>query len=191
MGNCGPMKEPRLTQKLSSTWDNGSAVLRARWYLRSAQELGSGVRIWGHPIIKNSGTLRLGEKVRMVSTPARLELGIGSNGTLEIGSHTYINYGCSIGATLLVRLGPRCRIGSHVILMDNDFHELDPERRDEMPASAPIILEENVWIGVRAIVLRGVTIGAGSVVAAGSVVVRDVPPRTLVGGVPARPIRSL
>jgi maltose O-acetyltransferase len=76
-------------------------------------------------------------------------------------------------------------------MMDNDFHRLEPERRDERPPSAPIVLEENVWLGVRAIVLRGVTVGAGSVVAAGSVVSRDVPPRVLVGGVPARVIRQL
>jgi len=46
--------------------------------------------------------------------------------------------------------------------MDNDFHSLDPDHRLDIPPSAPIILEENVWIGVRATVLRGVTIGAGS-----------------------------
>jgi maltose O-acetyltransferase len=68
---------------------------------------------------------------------------------------------------------------------------MEPERRNEMPASAPIVLEENVWIGIRAIVLRGVTIGQGSVIGAGSVVVNDVPPRSLAAGVPARVIRTL
>ena len=90
-----------------------------------------------------------------------------------------------------MRIGAHCNIGSHTIIIDNDFHRLDPERRNEMPDSAPIILEDNVWIGVRAVILRGVTIGAGSVIAAGSVVVKDVPARTLAGGVPAKVIRSL
>jgi maltose O-acetyltransferase len=76
-------------------------------------------------------------------------------------------------------------------MMDNDFHRLEPERRDEIPPSAPIVLEEGVWLGVRVIVLRGVTIGAGSVVGAGSIVVRDVPPRSLAAGAPAKVIRTL
>jgi maltose O-acetyltransferase len=75
--------------------------------------------------------------------------------------------------------------------MDNDFHRLEPERRDERPLSAPIILEENVWLGARVIVLRGVTIGAGSAIGAGSVVTRDIPPRSLAVGAPAKVIRSL
>jgi acetyltransferase-like isoleucine patch superfamily enzyme len=46
-----------------------------------------------------------------------------------------------------VRVGAHCNIGSHVIIMDNDFHRLEPERRNEMPESAPVILEDNAWIG--------------------------------------------
>jgi len=184
------MQSLNSLKKLRSAVDNGRAVLRARYHLHSA-ELGKGVRLWGHPAVYNSGTLRIGDKVRMVSEPARLELGVGTGGLLEIGERTYINYGCSIAAMQLIRIGANCRIGSHVIIMDNDFHELDPARRDETPPSLPVILEENVWIGVRATILRGVTVGAGSVVAAGSVVVRDVPARVLVGGVPAKVLREL
>jgi maltose O-acetyltransferase len=77
------------------------------------------------------------------------------------------------------------------MLMDNDFHRIEPERRLERPDSAPIVLEANVWLGARVIVTRGVTIGEGSVVGAGSVVTSDVPPRTVVAGVPARVIRTI
>ena len=174
-----------------SAWDNARAVARARWHLRGADQLGSRVRVWGKPAVTVHGTLRVADRVRIFSIPARTELAVQAGGTLDIGSQTFINYGCSISAAELVRIGPRCNIGSHVIIMDNDFHSLDPEHRLEIPPSAAIIIEENVWIGVRATVLRGVTIGAGSVVAAGSVVTRDVPPRTLVGGLPAKVIREL
>jgi maltose O-acetyltransferase len=75
--------------------------------------------------------------------------------------------------------------------MDNDFHRLEPERRLERPDSAPIILGENVWLGARVIVLSGVTISAGSVIGPGSVVTRDIPPRTVAAGVPARVIKEL
>jgi maltose O-acetyltransferase len=103
----------------------------------------------------------------------------------------FINYGCSISASQQVRIGDDCSIGTHAIIMDNDFHEIDPGRRRLRPASAPIVLEENVWLGARVTVLKGVTIGRDSVVAAGSVVTRDIPPGTIAAGVPARVIRSL
>lgn len=177
--------------KLGHAWHTGSALVRARWYFRNAERLGGRVRVFGDPKVVNNGTLRIGDNVRLCSEPVRTELGIDTGATMEIGSHTFINYGSSIGATLRVVIGSHCNIGSHVIIMDNDFHRLEPERRNERPESAPVILEDNVWLGVRAVVLRGVTIGAGSVIAAGSVVVKDVPPRCLAGGVPAKVIREL
>jgi acetyltransferase-like isoleucine patch superfamily enzyme len=176
---------------LSSVLKFGPAVLRARWYLRDATRLGSKVRVWGHPAISNRGTLSIGDRVRIVSTIATTEIRVSEGGSLDIGDSVYINHGCSIGATLSIRIGANCSIGSHTIIMDNDFHRIEPERRDELPPSAPIVLEERVWLGVRVIVLRGVTIGAGSVIAAGSVVVRDIPARSLAGGVPAKVIRTL
>jgi len=176
---------------LSSLYDLGSAALLARWTLRSAASLGPRSRIWGRVIVHNNGTLLIGDRVRIAAKIAPVELAVASGGRLEIGDNVYINCGCSIAATLSVIVGANCNIGSHVSIMDNDFHRMEPERRNEMPASAPIVLEENVWIGIRAIVLRGVTIGQGSVIGAGSVVVNDVPPRSLAAGVPARVIRTL
>ncbi len=167
------------------------AALRARWYLRSAASLGDRVRVWGRPAIRNEGTLIVGERARFVSTTAILELGVARGATLTIGAKSFINYGCSIAANCNITIGPRCNIGTHVVIMDNDYHELDPERRHMMPPSAPIFIGENVWIGTRAIILRGVTIGDGSVIGAGSVVTRDVPPRSVAVGQPARVVRTL
>jgi maltose O-acetyltransferase len=172
-------------------WQNGWAVLRARYYLRQATSVGPKVRLWGRPSIHNAGRIIIGDRARLVSTIATLELVAGRDGTVEIGEGAFINYGCSIAASQLVRIGPHCSIGTYVIMMDNDFHRLEPERRNERPESLPIILEENVWLGARVIVLRGVTIGAGSAIGAGSVVTRDIPPRSLAVGVPAKVIRTL
>ena len=177
--------------KSHERWQNGWAVLRAHWYLRTANQVGRKVRIWGRPSIQNQGTLLVGERVRFVSTIATSEFVTGPDGTLEIGAGVFINYGCSIAATQLVRIGARCNIGTYVIMMDNDFHHVEPERRNETPESAPIILEENVWLGARVIVLRGVTIGADSVIGAGSVVTRDIPPRSVAAGMPAKVIRQI
>jgi acetyltransferase-like isoleucine patch superfamily enzyme len=135
--------------------------------------------------------MRVGDRARLVSTIATLEIAVGPEGILDIGESVFINYGCSIGATRLVRIGAGASIGPHVMLMDNDFHCLDPERRNELPPSLPIVLEENVWVGARAIILRGVTIGKGSAIGAGSVVAHDVPPRSLAAGVPARVVRAI
>ena len=177
--------------RLGSVWSDGWAVVRAYWYLRGATHLGKRIRVWGRPAVQAHGRLIVGDRVRLVSTIARTELVVGPDGTLEIGESAFINYGCSIAANQLVRIGSMCSLGTHVIIMDNDFHRIDPERRNERPESRPIILEKNVWVGARAIILRGVTVGAGSVIGAGSVVTRDVPPRSVAAGMPARVIRSL
>jgi len=171
--------------------DNGRAVMAARWYLRDADSVGTRVRLRGRPIVRNDGRMVIGSRVQLVSTAATLELVTMPGGTLEIGERTLVNYGGSIAAAQRVQIGARCLIGTHAIIMDNDFHRIEPERRLEWPESRPIVIEDNVWIGARVIVLGGVTIGHDSCVAAGSVVNRDVPPRTLVGGVPAKVIREL
>jgi len=171
--------------------DDAAAVLRARYYLRSAETLGPRVRLWGTPAISNAGHLLIGDRVRLASIIATLELAVGRGATLQIGDRVLINHGGSIGATRLVRIGDRCNIGAHVIMIDNAFHELDPDRRDEQPEPAPVVLEENVWLAARVIVLPGVTIGANSVVGAGSVVTRDIPPNVLAAGIPAKIIRPL
>ncbi|MCA9978846.1 MAG: acyltransferase [Anaerolineales bacterium] len=166
------------------------AVLNAYWFFRNA-ELGKKVRLWGRPEISNLGRLIIGERVRLNSKVAKLELATGFDGTLKIGAGTFINYGTSIGAMQHIEIGKDCNIGTYCILMDNDFHRLEPERRQEMPESKPIVLEDNVWLGARVIVLRGVTIGAGSVVGANSIVTKNVPPRCLAVGMPAKVVRAL
>ena len=174
-----------------SYWENAEAVLRARWYLRNANYVGARVRVWGQPKIQNAGTIRIGNRTKLISHTAPLDLAVSSGATLDIGERVFINYGCSLGATQLISIGPRCAIGSHAIIIDNDFHTVDPEKRYEVPPSAPIILEENVWLGARVIVLRGVTIGAHSVIGAGSVVTRNIPPRSVAVGLPARVVKSI
>jgi maltose O-acetyltransferase len=177
--------------KAKQAWNDGRAVLAAQWYLRHADAVGTRVRLRGRPSIQNHGRMVIGSRVQLVSTVATLELVTLEGGTLEVGERTLVNYGCSIAAAEHIRIGTRCLVGTHAIIMDNDFHHIEPERRLEWPKSKPIAIGDNVWIGARVIVLGGVTIGDDSCIGAGSVVVDDVPPRTLAAGVPARVIRSL
>ena len=172
-------------------WNDGRSVLAARGHHRGATSVGSRVRLRGRPLVSNYGRMVIGSRVQLVSTAATLELVTLPGGTLEIGERTLVNYGGSIAAAELVRIGARCLIGTHAIIMDNDFHRIEPERRLEAPPSRPIVIEDNVWLGARVIVLGGVTIGRDSCIGAGSLVATDIPPRSLAVGVPARVIRTL
>ncbi len=100
----------------------------------------------------------------------------------------FINYGSSLVAGVHVKIGNDCMIGTHVMVMDTDFHRVEDKAYDT--SGLPIVLEDRVWLGNRCIVLKGVTIGHDAVVAAGSIVTADVPARSVVAGVPARVIRT-
>ena len=108
---------------------------------------------------------------------------------ISVGRNVFINACCHFQDHGGVTLGDGCMIGHNVVFATLN-HELDPARRAEM-TPAPIVLGRNVWVGSNATILQGVTIGDGAVVAAGAVVTRDVPAATVVGGVPARPIRRI
>lgn len=104
---------------------------------------------------------------------------------LEIGAHTYLNERCQISVFDRVTIGAYCAIAWDVHMTDSDQHILDGK-----PYSAPITIGDRVWIGARSTILKGVTIGDGAVVAAGSLVTKDVPAGALVAGSPARVVRT-
>jgi acetyltransferase-like isoleucine patch superfamily enzyme len=106
---------------------------------------------------------------------------------ITIGNRVLLN-GARFGCTESIRVGDRCLLGACRI-MDSDYHGTDPEAREKVD-SAPITIGENVWISVQCIVLKGVTIGAGSTVAAGSIVMRDLPGNSICGGNPALFLKS-
>ena len=187
VANLFPLRRDTL-RKLTHGAELACVALNARFHLRSAELTGWRVTLRGRPHVINDGTMVFGERVRLVSTVATLELVTLAGGRLEIGNNVFINYGTSIVASNLVRLGNDCLIGTHVMVMDTDFHRVEDKAWDT--TGYPIIIEDRVWLGNRSMVLKGVRIGHDSVVAAGSVVTRDVPPRTLVAGVPARTIRE-
>ena len=116
--------------------------------------------------------------------------------TLEIGSHSGVGHNCSFSVGKRITIGDHCRLASNTCLFDSSGHASDPAaRRAGAPPPAdevrPIVIEDNVWIGRSCIIYPGVTIGEGSIVSAGSVVVGTVPPYTVVAGNPARKIARL
>jgi acetyltransferase-like isoleucine patch superfamily enzyme len=163
--------------------------LSARWQLRGCTQVGPWTRVIGRVTIVNHGTMVIGERVQICSQHARSVFTTFAHGRLVIGDRSFINYGVDIAATGLVSIGADCLIGTHVSIIDNGFHDVID--RHEVPAPKPVVIGDNVWIGNRAIILPGVTIGEGAVVGAGSVVTRDVAARTVVAGNPARVVREL
>ena len=104
---------------------------------------------------------------------------------LSIGEGSFVNHRSELIAHERVEIGRHCLLAWDVQVLDSDSH-----RVDGLPHTAPVVIGDRVWIGCRATVLKGVTIGDGAVVAAGSVVTRDVPARALVAGNPAKVVRE-
>ena len=104
---------------------------------------------------------------------------------VSIGANSRINRDCMIDVRGGVRIGDNVSISPQVAISTAAHSAADPEFRVEI---RPVVIEDNVWIGMRAMILGGVTLGRGCVVAAGAVVTKDVPPLTIVAGVPARPV---
>jgi acetyltransferase-like isoleucine patch superfamily enzyme len=99
--------------------------------------------------------------------------------------------GGSVVAALSIVIGDRVLVGANSVITDTDFHALDPEDRGsvhEKAASAPVVIGNDVFIGMNSLILKGVSIGRGSVIGAGSVVTGDVPERAIAAGNPARVI---
>ena len=107
---------------------------------------------------------------------------IGKNGHISIGNGTYINRNTLIISEKSVKIGTDCKISWDVIIMDSDLHPLTSDRL----INKEVNIKDYAWIGCRCIILKGVTIGKGAVIAAGSVVTKNVPDYTIFGGSPAR-----
>lgn len=102
----------------------------------------------------------------------------------------FVNQNCTFYDLGGLDIGDDVMIGPNVSLITSG-HPVEPSRRHDAVVARPIVIGNNVWIGAGATIISGVTIGENSVVGAGAVVTRDVPPNTLVGGNPARIIRSI
>ena len=165
-------------------------------YCESAQ-------VFRHLRSKNPRAVVLGNHV---SIYAGCSFSVGPNGHCTVGDFTLLN-GALIMTEERIEIGSHCLISWNVGIADSDFHPLAPAQRlidahalapflqDRPPRpklkTAPVVIGHNVWIGMNATILKGVTIGENSVVAAGSVVTKSVPPNVVVAGNPATVIKKL
>ena len=119
-------------------------------------------------------------------------INVNAGAKLSLGSG-YMNHDCVIDCFDSISIGHHVVISERVVLRDSDSHVIKDVKGMELEkpvVTAPIEIGDHVWIGMNVIVLKGVTIGEGSVVAAGSVVNKDVPPHCLVAGVPAKVVKT-
>jgi acetyltransferase-like isoleucine patch superfamily enzyme len=173
-------------------------------------------RLLGGDVRVGRGTVAHGCVV-VAREPAGCGLAVGEGSNLEcrivfetrgvrvsIGSRTHVGGGTLLDAACGIEVGDDVLIAFDVLVMDHDSHSLVfTQRRHDVSAwmagrkdwthvpRQSVRIESKAWVGTRAIILKGVTVGEGGVVAAGSVVTRDVPPWTIVAGNPARVIREL
>jgi acetyltransferase-like isoleucine patch superfamily enzyme len=151
--------------------------------------------------IKKTSIVRFGADLVMVNKDKFATLGknnrckfvVAENAQLIIGDKVAMS-NSTIVATKAITLGNNIMIGGGVTIVDSDFHSLNPDywhtHNDEINMkSAAVIIKNNVFIGMDSIILKGVTVGENSIIAAGSVVSKDIPPREIWGGNPAKFIR--
>lgn len=132
---------------------------------------------------RRKGAIYLGERVRFYH-----DVGIyidSPHATVRIGDHTYINRRTEIRSQEEISIGKECAISWDVAIMDSDYHSISHQSKCKK-----VTIGDHVWIGCKSTILKGVTIGDGAVIAAGSVVNTDIPPKSLWGGIPARLIKT-
>lgn len=140
----------------------------------------------GVRVMKNNGAIIVGRRVFLHRHVKLSASGAGEKAVIEIGDKSYIGDNTEIHAGKSVKIGSGVNIAWGCSIMDRDYHKFCSDKE----SVKGVVIENHVWIGCNCTVLKGVTIGEGAVIAAGSVVTKSVPPRTLAAGNPAKVIRE-
>ena len=177
MAALGRLKALAVQERRKAEWG-------ARYYLRHAS-VGRHPIVVGRPLVENR-RMTVGDELLLWSKGGRTTFLLGG-GELVIGDRVFINSGATIDAAKRVEIGDDVALAYDAYVADTPSHGLE----GRSAKVAPVNIGAGSWIGLRATVLPGVTIGRRCVVAAHAVVVQDVPDDTLVGGIPARPLRRL
>lgn len=192
-------------------WKLSNELIRLAWlplvrlrFATAGIDWNSGWMIYGLPILQRHrhATIEIGTHLELRSFYASNPLSPHhavmltareAGAMLTIGDHVGMTGGGIVCAEMIT-IGSYVTIGANTIIADTDFHPLDPALRRARPmdaATAPVTIEDDVFIGMQCIILKGVTVGKGSVIGAGSVVTSDIPPGVVAAGNPARVIRAL
>jgi acetyltransferase-like isoleucine patch superfamily enzyme/acyl carrier protein len=146
--------------------------------------VGSGATLRGAPYVLNRGRISIGDDFRLSSQPVQSHIVADTGGEIWIGHGVRIGHGSGLASRARIRIGDGVTLGAYVLVLDTDFH-VAGDAGHEAPAT-PIEIGPNARLGNHVTVLRGSVIGAGAVVADGSVISGEIPAGAHVAGVPAR-----
>ncbi len=176
------------------------SIYLAKWW---GIKLGNNCKFYGVPIFRRSpgSTIMIGHDSRFISAKWANLIGINRQciiSTLRKTAELNIGQNCGFSSTVIaamdsITIGQNVLCGANVTITDTDWHSIDLNKRKdgESGKCAPIIIENNVWLGLGVTVLKGVTIGEGAVVGAGSIVNQSLPKGWIACGQPARPIKLI
>jgi acetyltransferase-like isoleucine patch superfamily enzyme len=177
---------------------NFFSKIYATYLEKQGVELSGNIIFWGKPKFQIAKGTRIiiGDNCRMRSSHTSNLIGInrpcilsthgGADNFIKIGEGTGLS-GTVIGAFSQITIGKNVKCGANTLITDSDWHLDDP--RSSPPR--PIVIGDNVWLGVNVVVLKGVTIGENSVIGANSLVVKDIPANVIAAGNPCKVIKSL
>jgi len=181
-------------RKINSFYFTFWAQLMARWW---GVRLGKGCSFVGHPrfVRHPNSYIEIGPDCRFNSSKDSTVLGVNHPciiSTSKEGAEIMIGRNCgftgvSIGCAKKIIIGQNVRCGNNTMIMDTDWHWNDPRTGP----NAPVVIADNVWLGINVTVMKGVTIGKNTVVAAGSIVTKSLPANVVAAGMPAKVIREL
>jgi acetyltransferase-like isoleucine patch superfamily enzyme len=163
-------------------------VFRSQLARLHGVDIGQRVRLLGTVRVFNRGSMQIHDRVLIDGRHEPVIISTFGSGRLTIGAGVFMNYGSDIACATRISIGAYTRIGPRVTIGDHNAHPIDAETPDTPEA---VTIGEDVWLGRNSIVLPGVTIGRGTLVAAGSVVTKSLPECVIAAGVPAKPIRKI
>jgi acetyltransferase-like isoleucine patch superfamily enzyme len=189
------MRKDHRPYRLKRAWLRLEAFYARRFVRPHLDHLGRGCTFMRPWCVEVFGPrISIADHATIIATAdGRVRLSVWSNlegeGRIRIGHSVLICPGVRIHSAAAVVIGNDCMLASRCYLTDSDWH--GRYDRLSMGPSAPVVLEDNVWLGDGVIVCKGVTIGCNSIIGAGAVVVRDIPANTVAAGNPARVVKTL
>jgi acetyltransferase-like isoleucine patch superfamily enzyme len=178
-------------QPILSSWHKQKLRWQARVY-GGRLRIGTDVRIVHPTRFQGRGHLTIEDGVSLgfslagaLKSPILLQPR-EADAKIVLGKNCAVMNGCELMARTSIEIGSRVLLGPGTLVIDADYHQIAPALRHEPGKTAPVRIERNVWVGARAIILKGVVVGEDAVIAAGCVVSKDVSPRTVVAGNPMR-----
>lgn len=183
-----------LTRMIGRRWWMLRAMLTAYWW---GVQLGRGCLFVGRPRFKRhpGSHIEIGRNCKFNSSSTSNWIGVNRPcmiSTLKKSAELQIGDGCGFSGTVVgcgikITLGNNVRCGANTLITDTDWHTDDPRSQPDKP----VHIEDDVWLGVNVVVLKGVTIGKGTMVGANSLVTRSLPSGVMAAGIPAKILRKI